>query len=162
MTEQNPDQVGQFTRISYLLRKPELTADEANELTELITDMASKNVLERIDTIRTRLESKFDGNIAQLNSKFDGNIAQLNSKLDSQDSKFDGNIAQLNSKFDGNIAQLNSKLDSQDSKFDGNNARLESKIDSQNAKYNTMIVILSILAATGVLGFLANIFNWGG
>ncbi len=125
MTEQNPDQVGQFTRISYLLRKPELTADEANELTELITDMASKNVLERIDTIRTRLESKFDGNIAQLNSKFDGNIAQLNSK------------------------------------FDGNIVRLESKIDSQNSKYNTMIVILSILAATGVLGFLANIFNWG-
>ncbi len=125
MTEQNPDQVGQFTGISYLLRKPELTADEANELTELITDMASANVLERIDTIRTRLESKFDGNIAQLNSKFDGNIAQLNSK------------------------------------FDGNIVRLESKIDSQNAKYNTMIVILSILAATGVLGFLANIFNWG-
>ncbi len=124
MTEQNPDQVGQFTGISYLLRKPELTADEANELTELITDMASANVLERIDTIRTRLESKFDGNIAQLNSKFDGNIAQLNSK------------------------------------FDGNIVRLESKIDSQNAKYNTLIVILSILAATGVLGFLANIFNW--
>ncbi len=154
MTEQNPDQMGQFTGISYLLRKPELTADEANELTEHITDMASANVLERIDTIRTRLESKFDGNIAQLNSKFDGNIAQLNSK-------FDGNIAQLNSKFDGNIAQLNSRFDSQNAKFDGNNARLESKIDAQNAKYNTMIVILSILAATGVLGFLANIFNWG-
>ncbi len=140
MTEQNPDQVGQFTRISYLLRRSEFTADEANELTELITNMASANVLERIDTIRTRLESKFDGNIAQLNSKFD-----------SQDSKFDGNIAQLNSKFD-----------SQNSKFDGNIVRLESKIDSQNAKYNTLIVILSILAATGVLGFLANIFNWGG
>ncbi len=150
MTEQNPDQMGQFTGISYLLRKPELTADEANELTELITDMASANVLERIDTIRTRLESKFDGNIAQLNSKFDA-----------QNSKFDGNIAQLNSKFDGNIAQLNSKFDAQNSKFDGNIIRLESKIDSQNAKYNTLIVILSILAATGVLGFLANIFNWG-
>ncbi len=88
MTEQNPDQVGQFTGISYLLRKPELTADEANELTELITDMASANVLERIDTIRTRLESKFDGNIAQLNSKFDGNTAQLNSKIDSQNAKY--------------------------------------------------------------------------
>ncbi len=104
MEGQNPDQVGQFTRISYLLRRSELTADEANELTELITDMASANVLERIDTIRTQLNSKFDGNIV----------------------------------------------------------RLESKIDSQNAKYNTLIVILSILAATGVLGFLANIFNWGG
>ena len=102
MEGQNPEQVGQFTRMSYLLRKSGLTADEANELTELITDMASANVLERIDTIRTRLESKFDGNIAQLNSKFDGNIAQLNSKLD------------------GNIAQLNSKFDAQNSKFDGN------------------------------------------
>ncbi len=129
MTEQNPDQVGQFTRISYLLRKPELTADEANELTELIMKMASANVLDRIDTIRTRLESKFDSQ---------------NAKFDSQNAKFDGNIVRLESKFDGNIV------------------RLESKIDSQNAKYNTMIVILSILAATGVLGFLANIFNWGG
>ncbi len=129
MPEQNPDQVGQFTRISYLIRKPELTADEANELTELIMKMASANVLDRIDTIRTRLESKFDSQ---------------NAKFDSQNAKFDGNIVRLESKFDGNIV------------------RLESKIDSQNAKYNTMIVILSILAATGVLGFLANIFNWGG
>ncbi len=136
MTEQNPDQVNQFTRISYLLRKPELTADEANELTELIMKMASANVLDRIDTIRTRLESKFDSQ----NAKFDSQ----NAKFDSQNAKFDGNIVRLESKFDGNIV------------------RLESKIDSQNAKYNTMIVILSILAATGVLGFLANIFNWGG
>ncbi len=110
MEEQNPDQFGQFTRVSYLLRKSGLEADEANKLTERITNMASTNVLDRIDTISARLESKFD---------------------------------------------------SQNSKFDVNNARLESKIDAQNAKYNTLIVILSILAATGVLGFLANIFNWG-
>ncbi len=103
MEEQNPDQFGQFTRVSHLLRKSGLEADEANELTERITNMASTNVLDRIDTTSARLESKFDVN----------------------------------------------------------NARLESKIDSQNAKYNTLIVILSILAATGVLGFLANIFNWG-
>ena len=99
MTEQNPEQVGQFTGISYLLRKPELTADEANELTELITDMASKNVLERIDTIRTRLESKFDGNIAQLNSKFDA-----------QNSKFDGNIVRLESKIDSQNAKYNTMI----------------------------------------------------
>ncbi len=121
MGEQNPDQFGQFTRVSHLLRKSELKADEANELTERITNMASTNVLDRIDTISARLESKFD----------------------SQNSKFDVNNARL------------------ESKFDVNNARLESKIDSQNAKYNTLIIILSILAATGVLGFLANIFNWG-
>ncbi len=93
-----------------MLRKSGLEADEANELTERITNMASTNVLGRIDTISARLESKFDA---------------------------------------------------QNSRIDVNNARLESKIDAQNAKYNTLIVILSILAATGVLGFLANIFNWG-
>ncbi len=48
------------------------------------------------------------------------------------------------------VARLESKLDVQNS-----------KIDAQNSKYNTLIVILSILAATGILGFLANIFNWG-
>jgi len=110
-----------FTEISRLFREAGLSPDDANNLTERISNMASVNVLDRIDAIRAHLESKFD----------------------SQSSKFDSNNARL------------------ESKIDNNNARLESKIDAQNTKYNTLIIILSILATTGVLGFLANIFNWG-
>ena len=35
-------------------------SDKAHELSELITTMAGSNVLDRIDTITTRLESKID------------------------------------------------------------------------------------------------------
>ncbi len=95
MEEQNPDQFGHFTRVSHLLRKSELEADEANELTERITNMASINVLDRIDTISARLESKFDS---------------LNSKFDSQNSRIDTISARLESKIDSQNAKYNTLI----------------------------------------------------
>ncbi len=70
MEEQNPNQC---TRVFQLLRKFGLKSDEANELTERIINMASTNVLVRIDLISARLESKFDSQ----NSKFDANKITL-------------------------------------------------------------------------------------
>ncbi len=100
MNEHDTDQIGQFTRISQLLRNSGLDPDEANELTERIKIMLSNSVFDRMDSSNARLESKIDAQ--------------------------------------------------------------NTKIDAQNTKYNTLIIILSILAATGILGFLSNIFNWGG
>jgi len=114
MKNQDSDQVGQFTRISQLLRKVGHKPDEAVELTELIFSMASANVLDRIDASNDRLDSKMDLNNDRLNSKIDSITV-----------------------------------------------RLESKIDAQNTKYNVVILLLGVLTATGVLGFLSNIFNWG-
>ena len=37
----------------------------------------------------------------------------------------------------------------------------DAKLDNLNTKYNVVIWLLGILVATGILGFLANIFNWG-
>ena len=55
--------IGQFTRASQLLRKSGLKADEANELAEIIGDMASTNII-------TRLESKIDANAKIQNTKY--------------------------------------------------------------------------------------------
>ncbi len=58
-------------------------------------------------------------------------------------------------------------LDRMDNSIERVEARLESKLDTQNTKldvqntkYNVLIWLLGVLVATGVLGFLANIFNW--
>jgi len=121
MKDQDSDYVGQFTRISQLLRKVGHKPGEAVELTELIFSMASANVLDRIDASNDRLNSKMDLNNDRLNSKIDLITVRLESKMDVQNSK----------------------------------------IDAQNTKYNVVILLLGLLTATGVLGFLSNIFNWG-
>ncbi|MCY4160216.1 MAG: hypothetical protein OXE92_05535 [Bacteroidetes bacterium] len=109
-----------FSELSRLFREAGLDPDGANNLTERIINMASANVLDRIDTSYARLESKLDASNAQFGSELKTVSKTLESKIDVQNSK----------------------------------------IDAQNSKYNTLIVILSLLAATGVLGFLANIFEW--
>ncbi len=50
----------EFSRISQLLRKSELDPDEANELTERISTMASANII-------SRLESKIDSQNTKYN-----------------------------------------------------------------------------------------------
>jgi len=75
--KEDSDQVGQFTRISQLLRKAGLKPDEANELTENISDMASANIVSRFES---KLESKLD---------------VQNSKLDAQSSKFETQFRML-------------------------------------------------------------------
>lgn len=53
-----------------LLRKRKLTADEANELTELVENMASANI------------------IAQFGAKLDNMNVALNAKLDAMNTKY--------------------------------------------------------------------------
>ncbi len=57
----------EFSRISQLLRKSELDPDEANELTERISTMASANII-------SRLESKIDSQ----NTKIDAQTTKYN------------------------------------------------------------------------------------
>ncbi len=66
-----------YSRISSLLQKSGLNSDEANELTERISNMASANLIAQfrseLKTSNTRLESKIDAQ---------------NSKIDAQNSKY--------------------------------------------------------------------------
>ena len=54
---------GSFTRVALLLRKKKLSCNEANQLTELIGEMASENII-------ARLESKIDANAKTQNTKY--------------------------------------------------------------------------------------------
>jgi len=60
MRNQDSDPVGQFTRISHLLRKVGHNPDDAIELTEIISNMASINIV-------SRLESKIDAQNSKYN-----------------------------------------------------------------------------------------------
>lgn len=51
---------GRITHVARLLRKAGLTCDEANELTEIIGNMASENII-------ARLESKMDAQNTKYN-----------------------------------------------------------------------------------------------
>ena len=59
--EINNDHTGPFTRASRLLRKKKLTADEANELTEIFENMASANLIAQIgaklDTVNATMNT---------------------------------------------------------------------------------------------------------
>ena len=57
---QDKDHQGPLTRTSKLLRKKELTADEANELTEIISEMASSNII-------AQFEAKLDAQTSKIN-----------------------------------------------------------------------------------------------
>lgn len=71
MDEQNLDQAGQFTRASRLLRKSGLKTDEANELTELISEMASANIISqfgaKLDALNSTMEAKLDAQASKYN-----------------------------------------------------------------------------------------------
>ena len=78
MDEQNLDQAGQFTRASRLLRKSRLKTDEANELTELISEMASANI---ISQFRSEMRAGLDGLRADLKAqeaKIDAHTTKYN------------------------------------------------------------------------------------
>lgn len=94
--EINPNYTGTFTRASMLLRKKKLTADEANELTELLKNMASANII-------AQFGAKLDNMNATLNAKLDGQLGALEAKLDA---KLDGQSAALDAKLDGQSAAL--------------------------------------------------------
>ncbi len=66
----NNDHQGPFTHASMLLRRKKLTADEANELTEIIENMASANL------------------IAQFGAKLDAVNATMNAQLDAVNTKY--------------------------------------------------------------------------
>lgn len=77
MDEQNLDQGGQFTRASRLLRKSGIKTDEANELTELIGEMASANII-----------SQFGSKIDSLESTLRADLRAQEAKLDAQNTKY--------------------------------------------------------------------------
>ncbi len=79
--EINPNYTGTFTRASMLLRKKKLTADEANELTELFENMASANII-------AQFGAKLDSMNAKLDAKLDGQSAALDAKLDAMNTKY--------------------------------------------------------------------------
>ncbi|MCY4000486.1 MAG: hypothetical protein OXF84_06725 [Bacteroidetes bacterium] len=58
----------EFSRISHLLRKSELTADEANELTERINNMASSSFQAEFDSFKNVVEGKLDSQNSKYNT----------------------------------------------------------------------------------------------
>jgi len=50
----------EFSRISHLLRKSELTPDEANELTERIKNMAANNFKTELDSFKESMSAKYN------------------------------------------------------------------------------------------------------
>ena len=56
MSKQN-DEIGTFTRASRLLRKTELTCDEANELTEIISEMAGSKAESRYESLEKQVSN---------------------------------------------------------------------------------------------------------
>jgi len=62
--KEDSDQVGQITRISQSLRKAGHKSNDAVELTELIFNMASANIVSRFES---KLESKLDAQNTKYN-----------------------------------------------------------------------------------------------
>lgn len=67
----------EFSRIAKLLRKSGLDSDEANELTERITIMASSNVIAEIRSYTKSQDSKLDSLKESMNSKFDAQSTRI-------------------------------------------------------------------------------------
>jgi len=70
MKNQDPDQVGQITRISQLLRKAGHEPDDAVEITERISNMASTNVITEIRSYTRSQDSKLDSIEKSMNAKY--------------------------------------------------------------------------------------------
>ena len=85
-----------------LLRKRKLTADEANELTELFENMASANI------------------ITQFGAKLDALNATVNAQLEAVNNKLDTQLGAVNNKLDTQLGAVNDKLDT---KLDAMNAK---------------------------------------
>lgn len=60
MEELNTEPIGQFTRMVQLFRKNELKTDEAVELTELIGNMASENIIARFESKLDAVNAKYN------------------------------------------------------------------------------------------------------
>ena len=112
--EISQNHTGPFTRASMLLRKRKLTADEANELTELFENMASANI------------------IAQFGSKLDALNATMKAQLEAVNNKLDTQLGAVNNKLDTQLGAVNNKLDTQ---MDAVNTQLA----AQSTKYNVLI-----------------------
>jgi len=67
----------EFSQIAKLLRKSGLDSDEANELTERITIMASSNVIAEIRSYTKSQDSKLDSLKESMNSKFDAQSTRI-------------------------------------------------------------------------------------
>lgn len=60
MEKLNTEPIGQFTRMVQLFRKNELKTDEAVELTELIGNMASENIIARFESKLDAVNAKYN------------------------------------------------------------------------------------------------------
>ncbi|MCY4673337.1 MAG: hypothetical protein OXD43_06180 [Bacteroidetes bacterium] len=86
--EINNDHTGPFTRASRLLRKKKLTADEANELTEIFENMASANLIAqfgaKLDTVNATMKAQLDTVNATMNTV----NATMKAQLDAVNTKY--------------------------------------------------------------------------
>lgn len=76
---------GEFTwAASMLLRKKRLTADEANELTELFENMASANIIAQFGAKLDTLNATMRAQLEAVNNKLDTQLGAVNDKLDTK------------------------------------------------------------------------------
>ena len=73
MSRDQADDAGTFTRATRLLRQTTLTADEANQLIEIIEEMSNTSA---------------ENTVARLEAKFDARFDAQDTKLDAQNTKY--------------------------------------------------------------------------
>jgi len=127
-----------FARISELLGTKNRQPKENNELTELIQDHVSENVIKDLSSKIEVLESK----IEHLEFKMDSKIEVLESKIDA--------IREI---LDIKVYAINQRIDAINQRIDATNQRIDAIIKS-----NRWIIGLLIGFGTSVLAMLINIW----
>ncbi|MCY4672475.1 MAG: hypothetical protein OXD43_01690 [Bacteroidetes bacterium] len=101
--ERNNDHTGPFTRASRLLRKKKLTADEANELTEIFENMASANLIAqfgaKLDTVNATMSTQLDAVNATMKAQLDAVNATMNTQLDAVNATMKAQLDAVNTKY---------------------------------------------------------------
>ena len=126
-----------FARISQLLDTKNRIPKETNELTELIQNHASENVITHLDAKIDKLEDKVDAKIDKLEYKVDAKIDKLEYKVDATKEI------------------LEAKIDATNQRIDKTNQRFDSLKKSNRWIIGLLVGIGS--AGLGVLGILVRI-----
>ena len=126
-----------FARISQLLDTKNRIPKETNELTELIQNHASENVITHLDAKIDKLEDKVDAKIDKLEYKVDAKIDKLEYKVDATKEI------------------LEAKIDATNQRIDETNQRFDSLKKSNRWIIGLLVGIGS--AGLGVLGILVRI-----
>ncbi len=114
-----------------------------------------------LNALDAKLDVRLKARDAELDAKLKTRDAELDAKLKTRDAELDAKLKTRDAELDATLkardAELDAKFESIDARFKAHDA----KLDAQGTRVNLSLWLLGVLTATGVLGFLANLFNWG-